>query len=54
VQEPKEVRPVVELELVLKIKEKYPEVKGLTATGVIDWALRYLLKLENVYLKKET
>jgi hypothetical protein len=33
-------------DLIQQIKEKYPETKGMTATGVIDWALRKLLEVK--------
>lgn len=42
----KEVRAYVNEELVARIKKKFPETKGMTATGLVDWALRYLLKLQ--------
>jgi hypothetical protein len=38
-----DLRPVVKSELLEQVKEKYPEVKGLTTTAVIDWALRKVL-----------
>jgi len=34
---------VLDSELVERVKEKYPEIQRLTATGVVDWALRKLL-----------
>jgi len=46
------VRPVVDADLVEQVKKKFSEVKGLSATGVVDWALRYLLKLNDVYMKE--
>lgn len=44
--EKKELRPYVDSELIQQIKERFSETKGMTATGVVDWALRYLMKLE--------
>lgn len=42
------------LELIFEIKKHYPETKGLTASGVIDWALRYLLTLKKSGVSPET
>ena len=44
--ENKEARARVTLKLIQKVKQKFPETKGMTATGLVDWALRYLLKLK--------
>jgi len=30
-------------ELIEMIKKAYPETEGLTATGIVDWALRKLI-----------
>lgn len=32
-----------ELALIQKVKKVHPELEGLTATGIIDWALRMTL-----------
>lgn len=50
--ENKEARARVETDLIQKVKRKFPETEGMSATGLVDWALRYLLKLEQVYLKE--
>jgi hypothetical protein len=42
----KDVRTYTDSELVEQIKDKYPETVGMTATGVVDWALRKLLTEE--------
>ena len=44
--ENKEARARVASELIQKVKQKFPETEGMTATGLVDWALRYLLKLK--------
>ena len=44
--ENKEARARVETVLIQKVKRKFPETEGMTATGLVDWALRYLLKLK--------
>ena len=36
----------VDAELIYDLKEQFTEAKGMTATGLVDWALRYLSKLE--------
>ena len=41
-----EIKVRVERELLEKLKEKFPETKGLTYTGTVDWALRVLLKFK--------
>ena len=38
------VRPPVNLELLDEIKKTYPEVEGLKAKAIVDWALRKLVK----------
>ena len=49
----KEVRAYVNQELITNIKKKFPETKGMTGTGLVDWALRYLLKLQQAeYMTK--
>ena len=40
------LKPHVDVKLLQKIKRKFPETEGMTATGLVDWALRYLLKLK--------
>jgi len=37
-------RPPVDTTLLEEIKKFYPEVEGLNARGVVDWALRKVLK----------
>jgi len=37
------VHVVLDSELVQRLKKKYPEIQRLTATDVVDWALRKLL-----------
>ena len=39
----KDLRAYVDSELVVKIKRKYFEAESLSATGVVDWALRKLI-----------
>ena len=41
--EAKPLRVKVERELIETVKNMYPESGGLTATGVVDWALRKLI-----------
>lgn len=43
--ESKDIRVYVNRNVIAEIKEKFSETKGMTATGVADWALRYLLKI---------
>lgn len=38
------VRPPVDIDLLSELKKTYPEVEGLKARAVVDWALRKLLK----------
>jgi len=40
----KAIRIYVEQGLLDEVKKDYPEAKGMTYTGLVDWALRYLLK----------
>jgi len=40
----KNIRAYVDVKLLQQIKTSYPEVKGLSATGVVDWSLRKNLK----------
>ena len=40
----KDIRAYVNNDILLKVKKQYPEVKGLSATGLVDWALRKILK----------
>lgn len=47
------VKISVSKDLLEQTKAKFPEVKGLTYTGVNDWALRYLLGLKDVYMPSE-
>ena len=50
----KSIRAYVDERLLDTVKQKFSEVKGLSATGVVDWALRYLLKLQEAeYMAKE-
>ena len=36
----------VDADLVQELKGSFAEAQGMTATGLVDWALRYLVKLE--------
>lgn len=36
----------IDVVLIQKVKKAYPEVEGLTATGVIDWALRKIVEVK--------
>ena len=38
------VRVYVEQGLIDEVKKSFKEAKGMTYTGLVDWALRYLLK----------
>ena len=38
------IRIYVEQQLMDEVKQNFKEAKGMTYTGLIDWALRYLLK----------
>lgn len=42
----KNCRVWVEKELLEKVKSEFSETEGLTYSGVVDWALRFLLKLK--------
>jgi len=42
----KETRVYVSEKLLKEVKQEFVETKGMTFTGVVDWALRYLLKLK--------
>ena len=42
-----DIRAYVDGDLVDTVKVVFPETGGLTATGVIDWALRKLLSEAN-------
>jgi len=37
------IRPYIDLQIYLKMKEAYPETRSLTATGVVCWAFDKLL-----------
>lgn len=37
-------RPKVKLSLIYALKDRYPEARRYSSTGVVDWALRKLLK----------
>jgi len=37
----------VEKQLLNELRKSYPETKGMTYTGIVDWALRKLLTLKN-------
>ena len=37
-------RPPVDTELLEKVKQVYPETKGLKPKGIVDWALRKIVK----------
>jgi len=43
-----ETRVYVSKRLLNELKEKFAETEGMTFTGVVDWALRYLLKLKQL------
>jgi len=51
--EKKNVRIWANRSLIDKIKGVFPETKGLTYSGVVDFALRLLLKYEKQNRKKE-
>jgi len=38
-----EVRPYVKVELLDRIQDVYPEARGMSATGVVEWGLRKLI-----------
>jgi hypothetical protein len=42
----KDTRVWVSKGLVAQVKDTYRETRGLTASGLVDWALRYLVLLE--------
>jgi hypothetical protein len=45
------IRAYVDTELVKKVEQKFPETRGFnSASQLVDWAFRYLLKLEAVYM----
>jgi len=39
-------RPWVKKELIVQVQNTYRETRGLTASGLVDWALRYVVLLE--------
>ena len=39
----KQTRVWVEKELLNNLKDAFTETKGMTYSGLVDWALRYLL-----------
>ena len=42
----KDIRVWVRSGLVAQVKLTYRETRGLTASGLVDWALRYVVLLE--------
>ena len=42
------IRATLDEKLLDAIRQKFPEIKGLTATGIIDWALRKLLIMDGL------
>ena len=46
VQTNNQTRIWVDIPLLNEVKEAYPEIKGMTYTGVTDWALRKLLQIK--------
>ena len=48
------VKPSLNLALLNKFQEEFPEVRGMTPSQAVDWALRFLLKLKEAgYMEKE-
>lgn len=41
-----DVRVWVQKGLIAQVKDTYRETRGLTASGLVDWALRYVVLLE--------
>jgi len=41
----KDIRAYVNVDILAQVKETFPETGGLSATGLVDWALRKLLTL---------
>jgi hypothetical protein len=39
-------RPWVKKELIVQVQNTYRESRGLTASALVDWALRYVVLLE--------
>ena len=53
--EDSKLRPCIDEKLLREIQKQFSETRGMTVTGVVDWALRYLLKLQTAeYMEKET
>jgi len=49
-----ESRVYVPTEIMEAVKKKFSETQGMTYTGLVEWALRYLLKLQDAeYMQKE-
>jgi len=42
----KDIRVWVRKGLIAQVKDTYRETRGLTASGLVDWALRYVVLLE--------
>ena len=48
-----ESRVYVPTEIMEAIKEKFPEAKHMTYSGLVKWALSYLLKIQKAeYIEK--
>jgi hypothetical protein len=43
---PEKTRPWVRKDLIAQVKDTYRETRGLSASGLVDWALRYVVLLE--------
>jgi len=42
----KDIRVWVRKGLIIQVKEAYHETQGMKASGLVDWALRYVVLLE--------
>ena len=49
----KKTRVWVRKGLIAQVKDSYHETRGLSASGLVDWALRYVVLLERKLPKPE-